>query len=534
MTRELGNDELGEIGEDKFKSLCSLARLVASKSTQDKMGWDYIVEIPIADVHGKTLDQRRLGPSVRIQVKTIGKRDADRVTLSLSAAERLAKSSEPSFICALVADTDATGEVEIASASLIPMLDDNLARVLKRLRKAHADPLSKELNKLDITFSASGAGEGFAVTGAGLRAAIEAACGPDGEAHRAKKAKQFDELGYEKGRFQLNVELRARSEQELSDAMIGLRSVELAKFESNDIRFGIPVPVNHLYGEGRLFKAVFKPLPIAMRTVRVRGMHGGSPATFDCEIVIGPQFGVPAASHRLIVRGKLFSLEFRGEGTVTFAVDGAQVEQAERTLDEWIQFLRRRAHLAGGGAVFEIEGEMATDRESVTITSSPDPGAQRRAEAMGEVLSQAKWVCDEAGVRSAPLSLADIIGAQPELELCSSRRTGLPGQPMSFELDPALATEAHRSPLDTLFLIAVDLGVTRVACAAVVTYAGPADDGRTWTETASRVARCSDIAQTDEAFRRFVQTVSRQLDIPIAMEATRAEQDDLDEEGEPT
>ncbi len=88
--RSIGADDLGAFGEAHFEKLCHSAGLVANKSYQDKMGWDYVVERTPHD-EGPSLDTRQLFPLCRVQVKTVWKRDDGRVNLGLSAAERLAK-----------------------------------------------------------------------------------------------------------------------------------------------------------------------------------------------------------------------------------------------------------------------------------------------------------------------------------------------------------------------------------------------------------------------------------------------------------
>jgi hypothetical protein len=40
------NDDLGEWGEGQFRTLCAASGIVANKAERDKMGWDFIVELP--------------------------------------------------------------------------------------------------------------------------------------------------------------------------------------------------------------------------------------------------------------------------------------------------------------------------------------------------------------------------------------------------------------------------------------------------------------------------------------------------------
>ncbi|HEX8570754.1 MAG TPA: hypothetical protein VF699_12660 [Caulobacteraceae bacterium] len=153
--RPINNDDLGAKGEARFRELCADAALVCNKSEQDRMGWDFIVESLPGTLPGPSgLDQRGPGLSCRVQVKTHWLRESDRVPVKLSAAERLAKDPGPAFICIFTVDE----KLRIVGSHLVHMLDENLSRVLKRLRESQADTDSKPVNEQDITFGAARAG----------------------------------------------------------------------------------------------------------------------------------------------------------------------------------------------------------------------------------------------------------------------------------------------------------------------------------------------------------------------------------------
>lgn len=48
MESELDSDRIGRIGERQFEVLCERAGLFCNKSVVDVMGWDFIVEFPMA------------------------------------------------------------------------------------------------------------------------------------------------------------------------------------------------------------------------------------------------------------------------------------------------------------------------------------------------------------------------------------------------------------------------------------------------------------------------------------------------------
>jgi hypothetical protein len=102
--RPLTSELLGEKGEAVFAAICPDAGLTATKSSPDRMGWDFLLEFPYPEVRAATSLNKRPHPIERkIQVKAIWA-DTDHVELSLSAAERLGRSRLPSFIIVPVID----------------------------------------------------------------------------------------------------------------------------------------------------------------------------------------------------------------------------------------------------------------------------------------------------------------------------------------------------------------------------------------------------------------------------------------------
>jgi len=221
MSNRLPNEWLGLKGECRFQELCAEAMLAANKSGNDVMGWDFIVEVPDSPSEtGLLLDQRRAGPTCRIQVKTVWKSDEIRAEMTLSAAERLAKPAEPAFVCILVVAED----LAVVEASLVHIAGDNLARILKRLRQAEAGLKPNPLNKQKVTFTTLD-GERFTPTGENLRNALLSACGSDSKLYRDRKEEELEKLGYELGRYQLKVELQVGSTDEIVEMALGLRPV---------------------------------------------------------------------------------------------------------------------------------------------------------------------------------------------------------------------------------------------------------------------------------------------------------------------
>lgn len=90
-TRTLNADQLGEVGESLFHSLCAQRGRVANKATRDRTGWDFRVEVPntALDQNGYA-DKRQIPSSFVFQIKTMWV-DRRRFSASLVAVERLAR-----------------------------------------------------------------------------------------------------------------------------------------------------------------------------------------------------------------------------------------------------------------------------------------------------------------------------------------------------------------------------------------------------------------------------------------------------------
>jgi hypothetical protein len=98
MSQKLTPDELGDVGESKFKLLCGQAKLVCNKSSRDVTGWDFIVEFPMVEPGSTVALDQRPTTACHVQLKSTAGESGRRVALRLSAIERLAKDARPALI----------------------------------------------------------------------------------------------------------------------------------------------------------------------------------------------------------------------------------------------------------------------------------------------------------------------------------------------------------------------------------------------------------------------------------------------------
>lgn len=347
MEDELHPDRIGRIGEREFEVLCERARLYCNKSAVDMMGWDFIVEFPMAPAgQHLTLDQRPTN-AARVQLKSTLGRSGNRIRLSLSAIDRLAKDPRPAIIIVFRMRDDG----ELQSGYIVHLIGNELARVLRRLRAAEARK-ALDINHADISYDYQKVGKRFEPTADGLRAALLSACSGNPAAYTVEKQRQLAELGYENGQFEAEALLWIEGPQHLNNLLLGLVPLKPHKLRVFDSRFGIRLPYR-----GTLFDDIeeirLTPPTLGPCEVSVRGSGLVSAARFDAEMFIGPPLpGMDGPE--LLVRHADFIIRLTSGG-LNFETVGA-IQDIRRTLDQWAELIRALALMATGGATMTISG----------------------------------------------------------------------------------------------------------------------------------------------------------------------------------
>jgi hypothetical protein len=159
------------------------------------MGWDFIVEFPVAAVgQALPLDQRSINAArVQLEVGTRprGKSHPRHPVRSTAWPRSLAPRSSSCSACELMANF---------SPLILSTLGNVLARVLRRLQVAEARKVY-DINHTDISYDYESVGVSFQPTPIGLWAAPSPACGENPSVQAIEKRRQLVELGYENGQF---------------------------------------------------------------------------------------------------------------------------------------------------------------------------------------------------------------------------------------------------------------------------------------------------------------------------------------------
>lgn len=347
MENELDPDRIGRIGERQFEMLCERAGLYCNKSAVDVMGWDFIVEFPMMPAgQSLPLDQRPTN-AARVQLKSTLGRAGNRIRLSLSAIDRLAKDPRPALIIVF----RLRGDGELQSAYLVHLIGNELARVLRRLRMAEARK-AYDINHTDISYDYENVGQRFEPTGAGLLAALSAACGQNPSTYTIEKQRQLAELGYENGQFEAEALLQIEGPEHFSNLLLGLAPLKPHRLRVFDSRFGIRLPY-----QGTLFDDIeelrLTPPTLGRCEIAIRGPGFGQAARFDGEIFIGPPMAEPHGPE-LLVRSSDFIIRLTPPALKFECV--SSIDDMEHTMEEWAELLRALTLMAAGRTTLTIAG----------------------------------------------------------------------------------------------------------------------------------------------------------------------------------
>lgn len=345
MEGNLDSDRIGRIGEKHFEMLCERAGLCCNKSAVDLMGWDFIVEfLPDAAIQALPLDQR-LTNAARVQLKSTLGRGANRIRLSLSAINRLAKDPRPAIVIVFRLRPDG----ELQSAYLVHLIGTELERVLRRLRLAEAHG-ARDINHTEISYDYEKVGVRFEPTHSGLLAALNTACGQDPGAYTIEKQRQLAELGYENGQFELEALIHIDGPDHFNSLLLGLTPLKPHRLRVFDKRFGIRLPY-----QGTLFddpeELRLTPPTLGFCEILIRGNGFGQAARFEGEMFIGPPMA-EASGPELLVRTSQFILRLTPPA-LKFETVGL-IDDVEYTLEEWAELLRALMLMAKGRAILEV------------------------------------------------------------------------------------------------------------------------------------------------------------------------------------
>ena len=451
MSKVLDPDALGEVGELFFAGLCTQSGLVANKVSRDRGGWDFRVEYPIAEYSDVALDQRE-PRNCYVQVKCSAG-DSGYVRARLTAVERLAKERGPAAIIAFKMRPNGTALMGYA----IHLLGKDLAKILRRLRKAESDG-QKDINNVWIYFDYR-KGRRFAPDAEGLAAALAEICPEDTDAYIGEKQHQLATLGYEGQGLEGEALILIDDKDHFIKIISGLAPLKPLELKLYDRRFDMRIPY-----EGDLFADVEEfalDLPrIGLCNIIIRGGPLLPAAIFRCETLVPvPIAGGPILTLRhpmlnVVIQDGSFEIETIGNFLV-----------AQHDLANWNLLVRGLTYLAGGKATVEIEfrGNRIAGIPAARLSG---PYLEQLPTLLSFV-ERLQRAIEIAGVDSPePFTIEEIVDAttmQMSLDMLFN-----PNSAARFEFG-SLAGVTDEERLDALFFNTVEFAKTRFSFAVKVT-----------------------------------------------------------------
>lgn len=315
--------DFADWAEDKFSSLCSAAGVTRNKSTQDRTGWDYLIEFPAAIIPDLPTDMQPGDISARVQVKSKRKGRA-LTTLKLSNALRFAKDPGACFVV-LFLGSDGQEPVRIFARHFWKEL---IEKALHKGRVAdvtgHAD-----LHKvgMQITFGLEDDHTDD------LLSWMKATLDSIGNGYVEIKRQFVQTVGMEDGGIHGTVSFSAADLRALIDHQIGLTpKAPFSEVTIKQRRFGIDAAAPIVKGKPTFASMRVHPSPCRIR-VRGRNMRE---VWMDGELLVGslPGLQPELIKTRVVADFIEVVIEGSGSGTVnlTFAFEDCRSLPAMRSL----------------------------------------------------------------------------------------------------------------------------------------------------------------------------------------------------------
>jgi len=416
-------DDLGEKGQSRFQEICVDAKLVCNKSNRDRTGWDYIVEFPFdAEVAALPIDSRRVPLSCHTQVKTV-LATTTRITLRLSAAERLAKEIKPTFIYVFRIATD---ELTFLDSVLIHITGATLARILKRLRKEEAAGNRDRINRKTISIPIDEDGVVLRPTGGAFRDKLRQEIGSNMHEYSTRKEAELKKLGFDAlpygGTFTIG---DIADWNDVADIFLGLREkTRIIDFTVYEERFGIRLPTTDSSSKGGTI--TIKPNPADECTLWVSHPTFAEPAVFQGQLIL-PGIRVPTQYFKLMVTCDQFALIISAAKKIKFR-QAKDLYSEKHTAERWVNLARLYLAFSLGNAEVEFQARSLPGRSRLALTHTSTDLRAERCQRWLDVCEKLAGLLKRAGAPTDFAFLMDEIEQNSEeIHRASEIIEGIPG-----------------------------------------------------------------------------------------------------------
>ncbi|MDP3342644.1 hypothetical protein [Frigidibacter sp.] len=447
------SDHIGRIGESWFDLLTNKAKLLVGRIEPDRLGRDRVLEFPAkARLESEPYDKRAAPLGCSIQIKTILATN-DRVSVKLSVAERLAIDNRPTLVCIIrVDDCD-----NVVDMHLLHILDDNLSRILQRLREEFSKG-TDALNRVEITFGVAAAHK-VEQTPDALKEALTLIIGEDMNAYAAEKIRQRDTAGYQDGgRYSIDITFEEITPRDLIDGMLGLKKLGIKGLKPFEERFSIKLP-GGLPIPGGMEGAVLQitPTPVDAGVISIFSRIRDERIELNCDLIVPIFPAIPIETMKMIARSELldaiFSVE-QGAIQLTNTFD----ESSAHPIGEWLKIFKLWDVVFAGDS--ELTVRTNDGRQLLSGSFGDAVNIDDRPEYLNEILSlleMANSLLIEASAANRPVSLRDLkISAKALTQIHGFFFRSNDLGPFSFEMQADECVESGEYP--ALFVSTFVLG----------------------------------------------------------------------------
>ena len=513
MSRPLNSDELGGKGEKRLSELLLDARLKPNSPDRDRVGWDSVVTWPLDD--GAPLDSRPGPLACHVQAKTVWAGNGT-ISINLGTLEYIAKDARPAFIAVFEVDDR---DLSFIAMHLIHIEGPFLAEVLKRLRQARMDGKAPNKVSFEPTFP-RWATRLPSVSGAALRAAMEAVMSVGMDRYAETKLRQLSELGYERGGIQLRATVTADTREELIDGFLGLSLLRIAELTHYDDRFGIPIALPMVpRPDGTTFAAKLEPKRKARCTIVAERRSDGARLAMTGDLfflageIVGPErFIIEARTKLLRIRTDVSE---HGGGVVFASMDGFANIRA--TASEWVSYFRIGAWAIKDALTIELKTKLNDGPPPIMGDCDPTPDRveAEHYERMTELAEIVEWAMTAAGASATKLTSEELLSAAPDLATLRAMKLAPEKVPsFSFTSPPSPQAPADGS-YELLYVNTVPLGECLVAFSARTRATTSVEGEQTaWLTGPMHLELVRKIKNDGGGFSKFVREAKRYSGIP--------------------
>ncbi|MDH5426043.1 MAG: hypothetical protein OEY29_13705 [Gammaproteobacteria bacterium] len=312
--------DIGSIGEDTFKLLCSQADIIINESVRDRTGWDFFIEFPTKPACSiSRIDNTSPPIECKIQVKSTNKKER-KVTISLSVMHRLIMTQMPVFICLLQFDNNDS----VQSMYMIPIDNTLISRTLKRIRSLDIQNKGHKLNKSTLTINFEETDQLPLINGKVLKKIIETHVSEGMTQYIYNKNSILKTSGYENSKSEIKFEITSPDPlANIIDLSLGLKhkiNVKNTRIFNN--RFGIKCDNPDIFFDKGHISIESKHQEI---TIRFKESLYSKPITFDAKFFT-PMIleDMPEGHLKYRIKHENFDLIFspkKGNGKFNFTID---------------------------------------------------------------------------------------------------------------------------------------------------------------------------------------------------------------------